>query len=58
MSAKTWPDSPSHGYFSNPIEEDMRLQAKLRFSVPTAILASETLKTVALQDFAGHAWTD
>ena len=36
----------------------MRLQAKLGFSVPTAILASETLKTAALQDFEGHAWTD
>jgi len=36
----------------------MRLQAKLKFSVPTAILASETLKTAALQDFEGHAWTD
>jgi hypothetical protein len=37
------------------IEENMRLQAKLRFSVPTAILASETLKSVALQDIEGCA---
>jgi hypothetical protein len=35
----------------------MRLQAKLRFSVPTAILASETLETVALQDIEGCGWT-
>ena len=34
----------------------MRLQTKLGFSVPTAILASETLKTVALQDFEGLVW--
>ena len=57
MSAKTWPNSPSRGCFSNLIEEDMRLQAKLGVSVPTAILASETLETMALEDFEGRAWT-
>jgi len=36
----------------------MRLQAELGVSVPTAILASETLHTVAFHDFEGHAWTD
>jgi hypothetical protein len=33
----------------------MRLQAKLRFSVPTAILTSEALENVALQDIEGCA---
>lgn len=36
----------------------MRLKAELGVSVPTAILASESLHTVAFQDFEGHAWTD